>query len=717
MRCPVCEAENAPTALRCESCDLSFDTLDTPESVEKYQRAFEKLTVDGALNERGAQQCKKLRAKLKISEALHERMLSSLTDDSEEETLELSLALSWSSGHQAEIAVIHRGDFTFEQLEISVLSTLQSGMLRERISDLDPDERHVFAAALFDPNEPPPSLLSLGVQIQLRTVDITEEVRCYRSPFLSFSSGEVELVDLYGQTASSLFEIIERRALFSLLGSEGWRELSLVSISEDELFEWEVKASAKKDWLRRAAADGWRVGDQAKCQVGSLSFYERLCPGGVSWIGAPLGVGRDWETPAHQVKISGPLWCSETPVTQALWTEVMGDNPSEFMDEVCPVHSVSWYDAIKFCNRLSRRLGLSLVYEVNENGRVTRDPSASGYRLPSEVEWEHLARGGLDRAYAGSNRAEQVCWSLEVSDHRPQEVATKTPNAWGLFDFCGNVWEWCEDYFIEDIYRKRGHLISDPRVQFPPQVNGEPSRVRRGGSWATAASACRVFSRADGPPRWKSQFVGLRVVRNEKAGVGPSDRRVSAQDASWAHLQRGPIFLGTVTGSPRREWAIRLESLGVKLTEDEERAGVVIIIPPKTLRPKKALWDQLDDFRRRAHGLGALVLETDQASSILNEREQSVHRIEEGGERWTELYGKRVFVIGRFRLTQHGLKEKLKSRGVLVTINPTHAEVLIVGGGKLAAQQSLSFSARELPILNEVECLAILEAQTAIPLD
>ena len=716
MRCPVCETENAASAARCESCDQDFDALDAPAAVEKYRRAFDKLAADGSLNERGAQQCKKLRAKLKISEEIHERFLSELTSEEAEEDLEISLALSWSSGHLAEVAVIHRGDFTFDQLEVSLLSTFQKGMVRERMTDLDPDERHLFEAPLFDPNDPPSSLLSLAVQLQIRTIDITEEVRCYRSPFLSLSSGEVELVDLYGKEADSLFDLIERRSLFSLLGSEGWRELPLHSISEDELFEWEVKASAKRDWLRRAASDGWRVGDQASCKLGELTFKERLCPGGISWIGAPLGVGRDWETPAHQVKISGPIWCAETPVTQALWTEVMGDNPSDFMEEECPVHSISWYDAIHFCNRLSRRLGLSLVYTIQEDGRVSRDASASGYRLPSEVDWEHLARGGLERAYAGSNRAEQVCWSLEISDHRPQAVAQKSPNAWGLFDQCGNVWEWCEDYFIEDVYRRRGHLISDPRVQFPPQLEGEPSRVRRGGSWATAVDACRVFSRADGLPTWKSPFVGLRVVRLEKSGVAPSDRRVSATEASWAHLQRGPVFLATVIGSPRREWAIRLESLGVHLTEEEERASVVIVIPPKSLRPKKALWDQLDHFRRRAHGLGSLVLETHQAAELLSEREVNVHRIEEGGARWTELYGKRVFVIGRFRLTQNGLKEKLKAKGVLVTMNPDKAELLIMGGGKLAAKHQLSFSARDLPILNEVECLAILDAQTAIPL-
>ena len=164
----------------------------------------------------------------------------------------------------------------------------------------------------------------------MRTVDITEEVNCYRTPMLSLSSGEVEMIDLEGNPTHSLYELLERRALFSLLGSEGWRELPLSRITEDELFQWEVHVTAKRDWLRRSAADGWRVGDQHRCQLGSLSLDERLCPGGISWIGAPLGVGRDWETPAHQIKVTGPLWSAETPITQALWTEVMGDNPRSY---------------------------------------------------------------------------------------------------------------------------------------------------------------------------------------------------------------------------------------------------------------------------------------------------------------------------------------------------------------------------------------------------
>ena len=714
MRCPVCEHENQVDAKRCEACDEVLNSYDLPEALERYQRAFDKLTANGTLSEKGAHQCTKLREKLNISDAFHEKMLATLISEDEEEESELTIAISWMGEPNTQIALIHKGDFTFEQVELGILSTLTRTIYRERLEDVDPDDRQLFTAPLYDGQKDQGSLLALGIQIQIRTVDITDEVQCYRTPLISLSGGEVELVDLQGQTATSLHDLFERRALFSLLGSEGWREIPLQKVTEDEYFQWEVKVAATKDWLRRSSADGWRVGDQRTTSLGDVQFYERLCPGGISWIGAPLGVGRDWETPAHQVKISGPLWCSETPVTQSLWTEIMGTNPSARHIDQAPVDSITWFDAIHFCNRLSKRLGLSPAYRITKEGRVLKQGGASGYRLPSEAEWEHLARGGLDRVYAGSNRAEQVCWSIENSDHQSQEVGQKLPNAWGLFDFCGNVWEWCEDYFVEDTYRRRIGVFSDPCVLAVPQGKSEANRVRRGGSWATDQGACRVFTRADGPPQWHSQFVGLRVVRVEKRGLAPADRRISADKASWAHLHQGPVFLACVLSSPRRAWAIRLEALGVKLTENEELANVVIMVPPKKQRSTKAVWTQFMAFRYRAQGIGSLVLEAEQADQILSDQEVKVHDLEQDGERWSELYGKKVFVIGRFRLTQKVLIERLKACGVLRITNPEKAELLIAGGGRLAKEFTLSFSGRELPILNEVECLAILDSKPAL---
>ena len=716
MRCPVCDHENQVDSANCEACGESLELYDQAKAVQKYERAFEKLTISGVLSEKGAQQCLKLREKLLITDRVHERLMEALNgvDDDESEALQVSLALSWASGNSLDIALIHKGDFTFEKVEITLLSTLNQSIVREYLEGFEPDERHLFQTNLYEISKAPSSLISLGIQCQIKVVDITDEEFFYRSPLLSLSGAETELIDLEGQSAISFVELIERRALFSLLGSEGWRELELKSITEDEYFQWEVQVAATKDWLRRSSADGWRVGDQKACDLGNVSFNERLCPGGLSWIGAPLGVGRDWETPAHQVKITGPLWCAETPVSQALWQEIMGDNPSVHQNDTYPVDSVSWLAAIRFCNRLSKRLGLSSVYNITEEGYISRNRVASGFRLPTEAEWEHLAKGGLDRTYAGSNRPDQVCWSIEDSDHQPHSLAQKNANAWGLFDFCGNVWEWCEDYFVEEAYRKRVGIFNDPCVEQSPQHNKQASRVRRGGSWATSASACRVFTRADGLETWASQFVGFRVVRIERRGVIPTDRLISAEKASWAHLQQGPIYLACVKGSPRRSWAIRLEALGVKLTLVEEEATVVMIIRPNELRPSKIKLELLDKVRQRVRGAGALVLELEEAQTLLEKREKQVHQIEQSEERWEELYGKQVLVVGRFSITQKVLCKRLSARGILITLDPERADVLVVGGGKLAQKRILEFNAKGLLVLHEVECLAILEAQPTI---
>ena len=194
----------------------------------------------------------------------------------------------------------------------------------------------------------------------------------------------------------------------------------------------------------------------------------------------------------------------------------------------------------------------------------------------------------------------------------------------------------------------------------------------------------------------------------------PTDRLISAQQASWAHLQQGLVYLACVKGSPRRSWAIRLEALGVKLTLEEEAATVVMIIKPKEVRPSKLKLEKLDKVRQRARGVGALILELEEAQALLEAREIQVHQIEQSEERWEELYGKQVLVVGRFSLTQKVLCKRLSSRGVLITLDPERAEVLVAGGGKLAQKRTLEFNAKGLLVLHEVECLAILEAQPTI---
>ncbi|MFJ8596501.1 formylglycine-generating enzyme family protein [Streptomyces sp. NPDC093598] len=188
-----------------------------------------------------------------------------------------------------------------------------------------------------------------------------------------------------------------------------------------------------------------------------------------------------------------PLRMSAYPVTQAWYAEVTGEHPSTARGDRLPVEGVSWWDAVGFCNALSRRAGLTPAYELRPgSGTADWDTTADGYRLPTEAEWEHACRAGTTGPRYGS--LDDIAWYRGNSGDRIHPVGRKQPNAWGLLDMLGNTWDWCWDFYDPEVYGTY--------------------RVLRGGGWSDEHWSCRASVRRRSHPTFRIDDVGFRVVRS-----------------------------------------------------------------------------------------------------------------------------------------------------------------------------------------------------------
>jgi len=213
-----------------------------------------------------------------------------------------------------------------------------------------------------------------------------------------------------------------------------------------------------------------------------------------------------WEQPIHTVSVNS-FYMGTYEVTQDIYEEVMGSNPSNWKGARLPVEKVNWYEAVAFANALSERDGLEAVYTI-EGTVVSADWSKVGYRLPTEAEWEFAARGGNQSqayTYAGSNTAGDVAWYYDNSWGMTHEVGTKQANELGLYDMSGNVMEWCWDWSDDDYY-------SSSPAENPKGPSSGSYRVLRGGRWGHGAQYVRSANRIWDWPSSRYSGCGFRLV-------------------------------------------------------------------------------------------------------------------------------------------------------------------------------------------------------------
>ena len=250
---------------------------------------------------------------------------------------------------------------------------------------------------------------------------------------------------------------------------------------------------------------------------GGVALELVLIPPGMFGMGSPpTEAGRfDWEGPVHRVRISRAFYVGKYEVTQEQWQKVMGTNPSYFKGPKLPVEQVSWDDCQDFLKRLNALVPNPVPAPSGVGAGLKPAPTGTGYafRLPTEAEWEWACRAGTRTRFCFGDadaRLGEYAWYDGNSGNTTHPVGEKLPNAWGLHDCHGNVWEWCSDWYGE--YSANPWPCKFRWTRDPVGPPSGPGRVLRGGSWRDDPRYCRSSFRHIDVPGLRGGSIGLRVA-------------------------------------------------------------------------------------------------------------------------------------------------------------------------------------------------------------